>query len=71
MMLPDHLVAGEVPPCRVFLDGVEVEKVVEAHLTEGWMIKLVEDEEGNPVNNGDEYATERLTGVVTAELIEE
>lgn len=70
MKLPDHLIAGEVPPLRVWLDGVEQQKVMEAHLTEGWLIKFIDDEDGNPVIDGDEYATERLTGNVTVELIE-
>ncbi|WP_293921129.1 hypothetical protein [Sphingobium sp. UBA5915] len=71
MNFPDHLVAGKVPPCRIFLDGVEQEKVVEAHLSEAWLIKFVADEDGMPLVNGDKFATERLSGVVTAEWIEE
>lgn len=70
--LPDHLVAGQVPPCRIWLDGIERQNgVIEAHLTEGWIIQCCPGPDGLPVVVGDEFPTEKLFGVVTAELIED
>ena len=71
MQMPNHLVAGEVPPCRVWLDGIErLNGVIEAHLSEGWIVQCCPGPDGQPLIVGGEIATEKLFGAVTAEWIE-
>lgn len=70
MTAPDHLVAGQVPPCRVWLDGAEQKMVSEASISGGWLIRAKLDAEGHVYAEGDEIATEKLFGVVTAEFME-
>lgn len=76
MDLPEHLTLETVGHVgrrvRIFLDGVEVREVVEAHTGEGWLIRVCRDAAGKFMLTGDpqdpDIATERLTGRVTAEL---
>lgn len=58
---------------QIYLDGVEMRHIVEAHLDEGWIDRVKVDQDGNLVAGGknrDELVIERLWGVVTAEIIE-
>ncbi len=50
----------------VWLDGVEQSDVLEAHTDAGYIVRAKLNEAGEPYLIGDEFATERLTGVVTA-----
>lgn len=68
--MPDHLVAGKVPACRIWLDGIERSFVVEACLSEGWIVETCQDASGNPVVKDDEFLTQKLHGVVRAEWVE-
>lgn len=70
MTMPDHLVAGQVPRCRVWLDGVEQALVHEANVSGGWLIRAKLDANGEIYVEDDEIATEKLFGVVTAEFME-
>lgn len=72
-MLPPHLTIKTVKqygPIMVWLDGKPIDGVVEAHTAEGWLIRCKRDDDGELVIEGDEIATEKLCGVVTAELAE-
>lgn len=57
-------------PVAVYLDGVEVNNVIEADTEHGYIIRCKENERGFMYadSNGD-VAAERLTGRVTVELI--
>lgn len=72
MKLPEHLThentAAQGLPVRVFLDGVEQMKVLEAHTAEGWLVRAKLDANGRTYADGEDVATERLTGKVTAHL---
>ncbi len=67
MTMPDHLIAGQVPPCRIWLDGVEQTMVVEACVSAGWIIRNQTDANGQCIIAGDEFATEKLFGAVTCD----
>lgn len=69
--LSGHLVAGEVPPCHIHLNGLPKSDVVEAHTEEGWIVRCRRDGEGNLVVVDGEIATERHSGTVTATLMED
>lgn len=66
-----HLTAGKVPPCYIHLDGLPKSHVVEAHTEEGWIVRYQQDCEGNLLVVGGELVTERLSGAVTATLMED
>lgn len=56
----------------VFCDGVQIDGAVEAHTVEGWIDRVVYDENGEMKLTGDranpEVLKERVTGIVTAEF---
>ena len=52
---------------RVFVDGVELNSVIECDTSEGYAIYHPVDENGNLRICGDELATETIHGVVTVE----
>lgn len=67
--LPCHLTHETTAiygPISVFLNGVEVHDVCEAHTGEGWLIRGKRDELGGIIVEGDEFATEKMFGIVTA-----
>lgn len=49
----------------VYLDGSEIKYVTECDTSEGWIIRLVRSDDGQFTLNGDDVATEKLTGAVT------
>lgn len=55
---------------RVFLDGLEVERVIECDTDQGWVRRYKEDEDGRLFLNADGTgaAEETLMGVVTVTL---
>lgn len=67
--LPEHIRAGDIPPARVYLDGVEMTDVLEVHTGEGWVIMFTRDSKGGVVRNGEHILTETRRGTVTVELI--
>lgn len=69
--MPDHMIAGQVPPCRIWLDGVEQSMVVEACLSDGWIIRNRTDAQGQCIVEGEDFATEKLFGVVTYDWSDE
>lgn len=69
--LTGHLVAGEVPQCHIHLNGLPKSDVVEAHTEEGWIVRYQRDGEGNLLVVHGGLVTERLTGTVTATLMED
>lgn len=66
---PLHLIAGEVPAMRIYLNGVEIHDVTEAHTGEGWLLKTVRNFEGSLIVRNGAIVTEKLNGFVTAEVI--
>lgn len=72
--LPEHLtIANTVARgirVRVFLDGAEQRNVEEAHTGEGWLVRHKLDAEGRICVEGDSIVRERLSGAVTAEVME-
>lgn len=68
--LPEHLIAGEVPALKIYLNGVEAYGVVEAHTGEGWLRKVTLNFEGEMIMRDGEIATELVHGNITAELID-
>lgn len=70
MPLPAHITIDTVNqfgPIEVFLDGVPVKYACEAHTSEGWVVAYKQDEQGEPIVEGEEFAMQKLFGVVTAE----
>lgn len=66
--IPVHMTPLNTPPVRIYLDGAEVRGVVEAHRVEGWLIRYVNTEDGEPIVGADgNLLTEKLYGRVTAE----
>ena len=53
---------------RVFLNDVEEHHVVTADDVLGFILKVKKDEFGQPVNNGDQFATEQVFGNVRIEI---
>lgn len=51
----------------VWLNGELVKDVIEADTDEGYILRAKRNEAGDIFIDGDEYATERLEGVVTVE----
>lgn len=54
-------------PMRVFVDGVEINNVIECDTEEGYAVFYLVDEEGDLCVCGDEIVTETVRGVVTVE----
>lgn len=65
-----HLTPGTVPSCHIYLNGLPQAYVVEAHTEEGWIIRCKLDSDGHVYAEGDEVATEKLAGAVSAVLME-
>jgi hypothetical protein len=49
----------------VFLDGTEVQDVIECDTTEGWVIRTMRNDDGYLCLVGDDVATEKVFGTVT------
>lgn len=69
--LTGHLQGGEAPPCHIYLNGLPQQDVSEAHTEEGWIVRAKRDAKGNLYVEGEEIATEKLFGPVTAVLVED
>lgn len=54
-------------PKRVFVDGAEINNVIECDTEEGYAIFHPVDENGDLRVHGDEIMTETIRGVVTVE----
>ena len=67
--MSDHLIAGKSGCYNIWLDGVEVTGVIEAHLTEGWLIRVVYNDDGSIRLDGEDVATVKEFGTVAAEEI--
>ena len=72
--LPEHLTLENTIEIgvhvRVFLDGVEQKDVFEAHTGEGWIVRARHDADGRAFSeDGENIATDRVTGTVTAEVM--
>ena len=50
----------------IYLDGVEQRDVIQADTDEGYVIRSKCTADGKPMRDGEKWATERLTGNVTA-----
>lgn len=69
--LTGRLEAGKTPRCHVFLDGIPQERVVEADTNGGWLVRCKLNDDGLIFAEGEEIATEKVFGTVSAVLMED